>query len=343
MWKSLSAQREESWKPVDALGLGCVGLTAIESRNDALRLLDYAYDVGIRHFDTARVYGMGMSEEILGAFLKGRRNSVTVTTKFGITPPSFVKKVPFPNRIKKMLKKIPFADRRIRKAVSSRSSMNNFNPAAAQRSLEESLKALGTDHVDIWLLHEAGIEETRNAELLEFLESRKAAGQIHQIGIGSAFSKLGGDCTLIPTQIEVVQFENSVVQPNLDSLANCTQKSLITHSAIKHAGEIRGLLTRRENHIANFRKTFGFDLAQIEDLSGLLLAWAVQNNTLGRVLFGSTSLEHVRRNVSIFDDERMSPDAIAKFHKLLDMTLHRIRKTGSAANRDSGAEFNAGD
>lgn len=331
----MSEHRKESWKTVEALGFGCVGLTAMESRNDALRLLDYAHDSGIRHFDTARVYGMGRSEEILGIFLKGRRDSVTVATKFGIAPPAYVKTVPFLNQIKRALKKIPIVDRRVRKVVGSGSSMNNFNPAAAKRSLDDSLKALGTDYIDVWLLHEAVLAEACNAELLEFLESLKAAGKIRQVGIGSAFAKLGSDCGSIPHLLEVLQFENYSVQPNLEKFSTCTQKYFITHSAFKYAPLLQSVLAGNQRLISNFRNIFGFDLCAMSDLCRLLLAWALRDNSSGRVLFGSTSLEHVQQNVSIFEDKRMSQDAVEGFQELLNVAL--LERAGSIRDLEGRA------
>ena len=69
------------------LGFGCSMLMSRLNRADSLRLLNRAYDAGIRHFDTARLYGYGEAESVLGDFLKERRATVTVATKVGILPP----------------------------------------------------------------------------------------------------------------------------------------------------------------------------------------------------------------------------------------------------------------
>ena len=68
------------------LGFGCSALVGGRTRRESLRLLDAAWDAGIRHFDTARVYGSGDAEELLGSFAGGRRSAMTITTKFGIEP-----------------------------------------------------------------------------------------------------------------------------------------------------------------------------------------------------------------------------------------------------------------
>src|ERR1051325_1954253 len=68
------------------IGFGCSALTGT-SRGTANRILEAAFEAGVRHFDTARYYGYGEGEGILGRFLKSRRSEVTITTKFGIEPP----------------------------------------------------------------------------------------------------------------------------------------------------------------------------------------------------------------------------------------------------------------
>ena len=77
------------------LGLGLIGIgkpwghtpAPVPSEREAIALLESAFDVGIRYFDTAPSYGDGVSERRLGRFLKrmpaGQRSQVTVATKFG--------------------------------------------------------------------------------------------------------------------------------------------------------------------------------------------------------------------------------------------------------------------
>src|SRR5438105_7640592 len=69
------------------IGYGCSQLMARTGRAESIRLLEAAFDAGITHFDVARSYGYGEAESALGAFLAGRRDQVTVTTKLGLGPP----------------------------------------------------------------------------------------------------------------------------------------------------------------------------------------------------------------------------------------------------------------
>lgn len=135
---------------VSALGLGCMGMSefygdADEAEN--IRTLDRALDLGVTFFDTADIYGPYTNEELLGRWLKikGKRDRVVLATKFGI-----VREPGYP----------------MQRTLSGR-------PEYVRKSIEASLKRLGTDHVDLYYLHRLDpgtpIEDTVGAmgELVE--------------------------------------------------------------------------------------------------------------------------------------------------------------------------------
>jgi D-threo-aldose 1-dehydrogenase len=71
------------------LGFGTAGIMgAALTGAGRLRLLETAWDAGIRHFDTAPLYGQGEAELLLGQFLRTRRDTVSLTSKFGLLPAS---------------------------------------------------------------------------------------------------------------------------------------------------------------------------------------------------------------------------------------------------------------
>jgi aryl-alcohol dehydrogenase-like predicted oxidoreductase len=134
---------------VSRVGIGC---NAFGTRVDADRVrdvVDAAFDVGINFFDTADVYGLGESEELLGRALKGRRDQVVVATKLGMD----------------------MADGRQRRGSA----------AYVRHAVEASLRRLGTDYLDLYQLHTPDpatpIEETLGA-LTELVD----AGLVRAIG-----------------------------------------------------------------------------------------------------------------------------------------------------------------
>jgi aryl-alcohol dehydrogenase-like predicted oxidoreductase len=137
------------------IGIGC---NAFGTRIDADRvteIVDTAIERGAAFFDTADVYGMGASEELLGGALRGRRGEAIVATKFGMD----VQGINGPDS-----------------AGGRRGSR-----AYVRASVDASLRRLGTDHIDLYQFHtpdrETPIDETLGA-LNELVE----AGKVRAIG-----------------------------------------------------------------------------------------------------------------------------------------------------------------
>jgi aryl-alcohol dehydrogenase-like predicted oxidoreductase len=136
---------------VSTLGLGTGSPTFCGrlERDDALQLIREALDLGVTYFDTAETYAEGRAEELLGAALAGRRDEVVLATKFGKD-----RSVPVSEQ--------PGSRRRIMGAV------------------EGSLRRLGTDRIDLYILHEPDpgtpVEETLSA-----LDDLVHAGKVRYI------------------------------------------------------------------------------------------------------------------------------------------------------------------
>ncbi|MGI6224328.1 MAG: aldo/keto reductase [Prevotella sp.] len=111
---------------VSAIGLGCMGMSHgygdPKDKNEMIRLIRQAHDMGIDFFDTAECYGPYINEELVGEALEPIRNEVKIATKFGITL----------NDFKQTL---------------------DSSPATIRRSVEGSLKRLRTDHIDLYYQH----------------------------------------------------------------------------------------------------------------------------------------------------------------------------------------------
>lgn len=111
---------------VSELGLGCMGLTfgygPATDGNEAIKLIQNAYDLGVTFFDTAEAYSQGGNEQLLGKAVKSFREKVVIATKFG------------------------FQDGDSSKGVDSR-------PERIRTVVENSLKYLQTDYIDLFYQH----------------------------------------------------------------------------------------------------------------------------------------------------------------------------------------------
>jgi len=123
-----------------------------------IRLLRQAYDVGITFFDTADTYGNGLGETILAKALGDRRDAITIGTKFGYD---------FYHH----------ASRRGHEELP-----HDWRPEYVRFALEESLKRLQTDHVDLYQLHNPRLDAMQRDDLFAALEALKREGKIRAYG-----------------------------------------------------------------------------------------------------------------------------------------------------------------
>jgi aryl-alcohol dehydrogenase-like predicted oxidoreductase len=112
---------------------------AVQCNQERLQLLECAYDAGIRHFDTAPYYGYGEAERVLGEFLRGKRDQVTITTKFGIQPPSVVRNRFVNQMARRILGLAPSLRAVLSKKAQSLSKSGVFSLRLALHQAEASL------------------------------------------------------------------------------------------------------------------------------------------------------------------------------------------------------------
>jgi len=307
------------------LGFGCVQLTAHKDRGDAIRILEHAFASGITHFDVSRIYGFGRAEGILGEFLRGKRHQVTVATKFGIQPPTglagnrrvidFAKKVlgPFPNLL-----------RRARQRGSTLVQSGVFTPQNAVHSLESSLRELGTEAVDIFLLHEATLADASNPALLEALQRQVDRGTVRSHGVASSFRHLQIGAIPVPSVYKILQFEDNAENRNLGKLVQAQELGVVTHSIFQPLAALRAASVAQPAVAQKYATSLNLNLEDPAALANLLLQFALRNNPNGVVLFSTTDPKRVFSNVHAAESCPYDNEQMAGFLEFVDAILPSV-------------------
>jgi len=140
---------------VSRIGFGCCPMGQHDwgptDENELIKAVHAALDCGITFFDTADVYGLGVSELVLGKALKGKRESAIIATKFGV------------------------------RIENDRTFFDN-SKKWINRAVDESLSRLGTDYIDLYQLHYLD-KKTPIDETLCALQSLKNSGKIRAFGV----------------------------------------------------------------------------------------------------------------------------------------------------------------
>lgn len=147
------------------LGFGCAPILGAVDGKKAKRAIDCAIDYGVNHFDLARSYGFGEAEKFVGRALKDKRHQVILASKFGIRAnwkaKLFRPVKPVVRFIKSQIKLTDQGapgnqpvDNSKFKAASGLMERVPFRGENMRKSLEESLRALRTDYLDYFLIHE---------------------------------------------------------------------------------------------------------------------------------------------------------------------------------------------
>src|SRR5437868_5998183 len=142
---------------VPALGFGTAPMLGRQSRKQSLAALQYAYSRGIRHFDTARSYGWGEAEKLLGEFLRHYpRQDYVLVGKCGIVPPQ---RTQFLSAIKaigrNLVRAFPGRRNLVQKIASSApfAPVRTYDIATLQESVDTTFRELNCSYLDVLLLH----------------------------------------------------------------------------------------------------------------------------------------------------------------------------------------------
>ncbi len=137
----------------DPMGGHCWGRV---NTDDVIQAIHLALDNNVNLFDTADVYGLGQSEQILGAALKGRRNKAVIATKFGVR-------------------------------IANGKTFYDNNPQWIEKALLGSLERLNTDYIDLYQIHYRD-SVTPLINIIEVLEKKSKEGTIRYYGFSNVSS-----------------------------------------------------------------------------------------------------------------------------------------------------------
>ncbi|MET7350510.1 aldo/keto reductase [Streptomyces mirabilis] len=215
------------------LGAMMFGAIGNPDHDDSVRIIHKALDAGINFVDTADAYSRGESEEIVGKALKGRRDGVVLATKAHL----------------------PMGDDPNQRGNSRRWLV---------RALEDSLRRLGTDHVDLFQIHRPA-PDTDVEETLSALTDLVRAGKVRAIGTSSFPASDLVEAQWVAERRGLTRFRSE--QPTYSILNRGIEREVLPvcerygMGALVYSPLAGGLLTgryRKDRQADSHRAAFGF-------------------------------------------------------------------------------------
>ena len=195
------------------LGLGTSRIGSFNnpaSLRDSERLVREALDLGIAVLDTASIYGQGDSERAIGRAIAGRRRDAFVVTK---GPRSFSARYRALQPLKPVIRPLLTwlgKGKAVAAARRDDALAVDWSGASLSASLEASLKRLGTEYVDAFLLHSPPAAIAGDPRIGEALLSLRQRGLMRRIGM-SCEDRAGLEAALTQPVLDMVQLPWSVI------------------------------------------------------------------------------------------------------------------------------------
>jgi methylglyoxal reductase len=308
---------------------GCMGLPSEPGR--AERVIHAAFDAGVTSFDTAPLYGFGLSEELLGRAVSDRRSQVQILTKLGLRWDSDHGQVLFEANT-------PLGRRAVRR---------DSRPLSLRDEVERSLARLGVDCIDLIQVHHRD-PETPIADSIGTLLELRAQGKVRAIGVSNysqselvETERALGDVRLACAQLPYNLLERSIEHEVLPWLRESgvgllayspLAKGLLSdgpHGAVGWESPLRRLT--RHLRPADL-SSIGLGLASAAipvasernaSVAQVCLAWLLAQPGLSAVVCGTTSPERARLNARAAE-LRLTPDEVLRIGAaLVDARVRR--------------------
>ncbi len=276
------------------IGYGCsriASLSSDHSPSEVRSTLLKAFNQGVNFFDTANVYGQGDSERMLGKLIRGKRDQVILCSKAGMTismSQTFIRSIkPLANIILRNWKR----GRTNTIAARKQKERQCFEPDYLKNQIEGSLRRLGTDYLDIFLLHIPPMEIIKDETVFEMLEKLKQKGLIRFIGVScetpetaiASMSRVGIECVQVPVNL----METGIIKRVLPF---AHEKGIGVISREPFAGGALFTYPAFQKFHAKHSKWLPSHLA---------LKYALQQDDSSVVLTGMSCLRHLEENMQI--------------------------------------------
>lgn len=256
-------------------GIGVETNADMLSQADAIFLLQAALENGINFFDTARLYGK--SESIIGKAFKGKRNEIILSTKCGHfrnQDGSF----PDYERLKILI----------------------------ENSLKESLEALQTDYVDVFMLHQGDIQILGNRDVAKVFTDLKKSGIIRATGV-STYTPKETEMAINSANWDVIQLPFNLMdqrQASLFPLASEKGIGIVVRSVL-----LKGLLSDRGKNLHPALKGVGDHLTKYNrllssscnNLPEAATKFALSFKEVSSVLVGMDKMEYLKKSLKAAD------------------------------------------
>jgi D-threo-aldose 1-dehydrogenase len=301
------------------LGFGCSGLMHGLNRRESLRLVETAIDCGITYFDTARMYGFGNSEHVLGELARSCRDRIVIASKAGILPAN--RSLPlraFNKGVRLLHKTAPPLKDFLAPLPENAPQTGIFDLPRIRKSVETSLKELRTEYLDLLLLHECTAADLTNEELLSFLRILKNQGKIRAFGLATGINETLQILAARPNLASVVQIASNIWNENISRLPARGDGLTIIHSVL--TGRFHDLAQRLSHDTAlaaEWRSMVQVDPRDKAALAQLLLAHALRSNPGGLVLFQTAKPENIRTTVKALTERSVNSSQIDNLDRLV--------------------------
>jgi len=300
---------------VSRIGFGCnmIGAPMPEAQRHSVEVtLRAAIERGITFFDTADVYGKGAADRLLRSAFAGRRDKVVICTKAGKR--LWPKRTPWPRVAGKLVDRLGRA-RRATPSSDSLASGATYSPAYIEAAIDGSLDRLGTDYLDLFLLHAPPQAVLGRDDLFECLERLKQRGKIRHYGVSLSTGRSSTNDYLAWLEMPGL----AVAQVTVNPLVSVDMTQMVAAAR----GRGVGLIARQPFHKgAVFTERRFLDLAAANPHytpAQMALRFGLEQDGTDMVLAGFRSLAHLEDNLGALGGPGLSPDEHAQLRSMTEI------------------------